>query len=285
MSDFLWKLAGANVAILRDCNSASQSTFSLIGKIFLFIIIYVFIALAALFSEISKNIIVGIILSSALTFLICNIYFINMLDLEPHTLPRKEEEKKSLVLAYIIRFLSVAIFSLFAIKSMEVFLFKHLLVINFHGNQIINELVDLHKKHPEIWLFTFLSFAIFLSPIYLKYQLNKKGIENNKQEKSYYQIKREVDIYIVQKEYQLFIKEKNKLISQIYRNYDKLNALYCEVVKKNPSLSYLSHQYRKRNPKAISSKFEDAPFNTKLKKVNEPIRLSHEDFLKSEGHE
>ena len=93
MENFLWKISGANVAILKDADKNSQSTFKIIGRLFLFIIAYVFIALFNIFHEISKNFMVGILLGSVLTFLICNIYFINILDLEPRTLPRKKEKK------------------------------------------------------------------------------------------------------------------------------------------------------------------------------------------------
>jgi hypothetical protein len=282
MDDFLWKIAGANVTILKDSDKTSQSTFRIIGQLFLIIIAYVFVALLTVFYEISNDFTIGVLLGSILTFLICNIYFINILDLEPRTLPRKKE-KKSLFLSYFTKYFFISLFSLFVIKCMEIFLFKHLfsLSFNYEASMIHKELIELHQEHPEIWIFTAINSFLFYTPIFMKFRLKRKAVEaNENKEKSYFEIKRTVDIFIVEEDYKKFKIQREKILNTVYLDYVKLNELFNEVAQKNGSLKSLSHQYRIRKPKALKEIYVDPPFNTiKISDLNNQISSSHEEYL------
>ena len=284
MSEFLWRLAGANCAILSDSDKNSQRSFRIIGQLFLIIICYNLIALTSVFYFISKSIFIGLLIGAFLSFLIFNLYFINILDLEPRTLPTNSA-KKLLFFSYFIKFFFITLFALFVIKSMEILIFKHIVNLSFEfnpkGSKIHKELIELHSYHPEIWGFTIANYLLFIAPIFLKIQLNRKEIEStNKNEKPYFQIKKEVDIFIVVEDYKKFKIHREKILNRVYLDYVKLNETFNDVAKKSASLKSLSHQYRIRKPKPTKETYLDPPFNTiKISNLKNQDSSSHEDYL------
>jgi hypothetical protein len=277
MRYFLWKIAGGDIQILQKSDELSQYAFRLIGILFLINLSYIFVSTTALFTGIFKGLFVGLLVSLILSFLIASIYLLNILDLEPRTLPRNEIDKKSIYLTYMLRYFSLFLLSLFIVKSMEIFLFQHLFILNFSPQQIIVEIKNLNTKHPEIWIFTFLSLILFFSPIIIKHKLS---IKIKEKEKNYYQLKKEEDVRIVVKDYKKFKIQREKILNIVYLDYVKLNELFNEVAKKNSSLKSLSHQYRIRKPKALKEIYVDPPFNTiKISDLNNQISSSHEEYL------
>jgi hypothetical protein len=277
MRHFLWKLAGGDVHILMKSDEQSQNTFKFVGILFLINLVYTFVSTTALFTGIFDGFLVGVLVSIILSFLIGVIYLLNILDLEPRTLPRIELDRKSFYFTYFIRFFSLFLLSLFVVKSMEIFLFKHLFILNFSPQRIIQEIKKLNTVHPEVWIFTVLSIILFFLPIIVKYQLSNKILEK---EKNYYELKKKNDIKLVVFEYERFLKQKQIIYSRLYDKYNILNELFSSIKTDNNKLTTPAHQYRKRKYKSPLPKYTDPPFNTiKISDLKNQVSSSHEDYL------
>lgn len=278
MNDFLWKIAGGDVYILKKSDDFSKNTFKLIGTLFLINIFYIFFSTTALFTGVFDDFFIGVFVGLILSFLISSIYLLNILDLEPRTLPRNELDKKSFYFTYFTRFSSLFLLSIFIIKSMENFLFKHLFILNFKPQKIVYEVINLNKQHLEIWIFTIISMILFFSPIFIKYRLKSKL---NDKEKNYYQLKKNIDVQLVLDDYEKFLKLKNLIYSKLYQKYFTLNELYISTKKRHNQISVPEHQFRVRKFKIHKSRYADPPFNTKLIDAEKDNFSFHEEYLKT----
>jgi hypothetical protein len=248
--EYLWKISGADLWIIRKSGSISKNGFALIGGLYLLINILTFFAFFGLINGVFNSIVIGVFGAGLITFLISNIYRLTLISLEPQTLPVKEE-KGSLFFAYAIRYLVVSIFAFFVAKSLETTLFGFKvdeIVVNKHNYSIqtaskglrfeesklfLDHMIELNRVYPVVWLMTILIIGIFLTPVIVRFRLRSKM--------QYYSIKEKVDIKMVKEHYL----ETTLILERIYRN---TYAAYNDE-----AILFNVHE----------PKYSDPPFNTK----------------------
>ena len=118
MQHLFWRVAGADCSILEKSGKESQSSFWVIGLLYTIINGLILIGFFGLFWGVFENFLVASIGTIVLGFLISNIYRLNLMSLEPHTLPVKIEPD-SLILTHIIRYSTVVTFAFFVSKCIE----------------------------------------------------------------------------------------------------------------------------------------------------------------------
>ena len=176
MRRYLWKIAGADCEILEKSGKDSQYSFWLIGWLFLIINVLTYLGFFGLFWGVFDKIVPTLIGTIVLGFLVTTIYRINLISLEPHTLPSKNEES-SLILTNIIRYSTVILFAFFVSKSFEmvlVNLFESAGFINYSGSKgYMKHMTEMNINQPRLWLITVSIIIIFIIPIYLRHRLNR----------------------------------------------------------------------------------------------------------------
>ncbi len=229
MREYFWKIAGGDPSILENSGKDSQSSFYSIGLLLVLINVLIFSAFFGLFWGVFSTLFVALFGASLLTFLISTIYRLNLMSLEPPTLPIKSEGG-SLVLSYIIRISTIALFAVFASKCLETSLFGSY-VDELLRNKIINSTVlsrykyetsemfvnhmsILNETYPVVWIMTLLMVCLFVYPIYLKFQLRKRF--------EYFSIKEKRDIRLVKEQFELFENELKKIYRRTYAEYPRV---------------------------------------------------------------
>lgn len=281
MRYFLWKIAGAEIELLKKAGKQSQYSFYLIGLFYLTIIIISVIGFLGFLWGVFDSIIPTLLGGSILTFIVTNIYRLSLINSLPIT---SIQEKKSLVFTYIVRYFMAVLFALFVSKTFEMVIFN---IIEKTGlyfydghNSYTSHLIEVNKKELWLWNITVIITLLFVLPILLKQRLNKSKDQ-------YFLIKKLRDREIVKEEYQKYLTSKEEILKQIYLQYNNLtysffenkNGLYynkplsdeIEKIKKQlDAKRFVPHQ----------KKFSDEPFNTKLIVNNKKLKNS-QDFLNS----
>jgi hypothetical protein len=281
MRYFLWKIAGAEIELLKKAGKQSQYSFYLIGLFYLTIIIISAIGFLGFFWGVFDSIIPTLLGGSILTFIVTNIYRLSLINSLPIT-PVKE--KKSLIFTYIVRYFMAVLFALFVSKSFEMVIFNIIekTSIYFYDghNSYTSHLIEVNKKELWLWIVTVIITLLFVLPILLKQRLNKAKDQ-------YFLIKKLRDREIVKEDYQKYLTAKEELLKQLYLQYNNLaysffdnkNGLFynktlsseIENIKKQlDAKTFVPHQ----------KKFIDEPFNTKRIDNNKKLKTS-EEFLDS----
>ena len=218
MQHLFWRVAGADCSILEKSGKESQSSFWVIGLLYTLINVLIFIGFFGLFWGVFENFFVALIGTVVLGFLISNIYRLNLMSLEPHTLPVKIEPD-SLILTHIIRYTTVITFAFFVSKCLEmvfVNFLKNFGFMKFEGSrEYINHLLVMNKEHPWLWVITLIMIGIFSTPIYLRHRLNKAH--------EYYSLKKMRDIQLVNDQHLSFTNEKTTIYRRVYSEYSIVN--------------------------------------------------------------
>ncbi len=257
MKYFLWKIAGGDCELLNKSGRESQFSYSVIGILFLLVNFVTYLAFFGLFWGVFHNPVFAVLGSLVLGFLITNIYRLNLLSLEPNTLP-VIQTAGSIVGANLVRFITVILFAFFISKCLETTMFGYLVddeitqrfkISRFEGSRMyIQHMLALNKSCPEIWFFTLVNMCLFLSPVYLKYRLNKG--------REYFLYKRIRDKELVKNEFAFFTNLKDDIYAQLY-------------AKKDGNYLYVPPQ----------SPYSDAPFNS-IRRSSPEIKLkSTSDFV------
>lgn len=278
MRDFIWKIAGADLQILKVSGKESKHNFLLVGIFFGLVNILIFGGFFGLFWGIFGSLLIGLTTALLLTFLMANIYRLNMMSLDPPSLPAPRSNG-SIKAAVIMRYSIVFIFAVFVAKMFETSVFGHLVDSELHqqvirSGKIFNKFEEsqmfiahaklLNKEYPIVWGLTVLIIFIFLYPIYLKRKLFS-GQE-------YFRIKYRIDTNLVKQDYAKAMEELKSIHVRNYLNYQNLKNDH-ELGKFIPE-EYLDLFYS-----IPEGKYMDPPFNTKL--INKRIHLeSHDDFMK-----
>lgn len=253
MKTFLWKIAGGDCELLEISGNASQRNFKLIGLLYLLINFIVYSAVLGMFYGIFKSLFTSILGAIVFGFLITNIYRLNLISLEPRTLPAILKPG-SLVLSHIIRYLTISLFAVFVSKNFEMLLVnfvEELEIITYSGSQTyLIHMKETNLSQPWLWFMTSAVWSLFIIPIYLKHRLHRSM--------EYYSIKEKRDIRLVIEDYLKFKSFYKDKMSEIYSKYKLVND-----------------QREYSEPKKI---FIDEPFNTKIL-VEEPNFKSGSDFL------
>jgi hypothetical protein len=295
MNQFLWKIGGGDYDILIRSGKDSQSTFKIIGVVFLITSICSYLAFFSMFWGLFRGVIKdesGVPISSAfplltailgglvLGFLISSIYRLNIISLEPNSLPVKKENNP-MFLTNFIRFSTIMLFAFFVSKNLEMMFVNFLQSAGFFeydkSTGYINQMMLINTSKPFVWLFTVAFMVLFLSPVFLRRRLVRAH--------EYYLYKRIRDKSLVERNYAEYLSLRKEIIRKGYEKYRVLLDDYYGDEPSNPSLdnhpvnertrvfNYLSNSKYSHKPL-----FWDEPFNTK------PIRNSEnfgslDDFL------
>jgi hypothetical protein len=281
MRYFLWKIAGAEIELLKKAGKQSQYSFYLIGLFYLTIIIISAIGFLGFFWGVFDSIIPTLLGGSILTFIVTNIYRLSLINSLPIT-PVKE--KKSLIFTYIVRYFMAVLFALFVSKSFEMVIFnivKKTSLYFYDGhNSYISHLIETNKKELWLWIVTVIITLIFVLPILLKQRLNKSKDQ-------YFLIKKLRDREIVKEDYQKYLVTKNEILKHVYQQYINLANSFFEHkdgLYYNQQLSDEINKIKSQlNAKTFvqhPKKFIDEPFNTKRIDNNKKLKNS-QDFLES----
>jgi len=250
MRRYLWKIAGADCEIIEKSGKDSQYSFWLIGFLYLIINVLSYMGFFGMFIGVFDKIVPTILGTLVLGFLVTNIYRINLISLEPNTLPVKNDSS-SLLLTNIIRYSTVVLFAFFVSKSVEMVIisfFESTGFIDYDGSKgYMDHMSEMNKSQPWIWLITCLIILLFVTPIYLRHRLNRAH--------EYYILRRIRDKELVKKDFQKAKATKEDLFHNLYREYKKVNIDKSYV----PPIA----------------KYSDEPFNTK------EIISSKKTFLKT----
>ena len=251
--EFLWRIAGGDCELLEISGEVSQRNFKLIGLLYLLINFIVYTAVLGMFYGIFKSLFTSVLGALVFGFLITNIYRLNLMSLEPRTLP-VILKPGSLISSHIIRYLTISLFAIFVSKNFEMLLvnfFEELKIITYSGSQsYLVHLKETNLTQPWLWFVTTAVSSLFIIPIYLKHRLHRSM--------EYYSIKERRDIRLVIEDYQKF--------KTYYK--DKMSEIYSEYREVNDQREY-------SEPKKI---FSDEPFNTK-RLIEEPDYKSGSDFI------
>ena len=218
MQHLFWRVAGADCSILEKSGKESQSSFWVIGLLYTIINVLILIGFFGLFWGVFENFLVASIGTIVLGFLISNIYRLNLMSLEPHTLPVKIEPD-SLILTHIIRYTTVVTFAFFVSKCIEMVFVNFLENFGFMkyggSRDYIDHMMLMNKEEPRVWLITIITVGIFVSPIYLRHRLNKAH--------EYYSLKKMRDIQLVNDQHLSFTNEKTTIYRRVYSEYSIVN--------------------------------------------------------------
>lgn len=246
-------MAGGECEILEKSGKDSQRSYLIIGLLFLIINVVVYTSFFGLFNGVFENVLVKLLGTIVLGFLVTNIYRINLMSLEPRTLP-VIVDGKSFVFTFIVRYTTVILFAFFVSKCFEMIvvgLFENAGVIKYNGaTGYLLHLKVMNQDQPWVWLITFGIAVLFVAPIYLRHRLNKAH--------EYYSLKKRRDIRLVEEDYGRFKEQYLSIMRAIYSNYGKYGA------EKKYSIP--------------ESKYTDEPFKTHRKLVQRNFK-SQTDFL------
>tara|TARA_R110000737_G_scaffold336727_1_gene356397 strand:+ start:8677 stop:9546 length:870 start_codon:yes stop_codon:yes gene_type:complete len=281
MKEFIWRVAGADCKILNISGADSQRSFTLIGGLFLLIYAIIFLAFFNLFYGIFDVFLLSFFTTIVFGFLISNIYRLNLISLEPATLPR-EESVGSMLLSYSVRYIIVAAFAFFVSKCFEMVLVLFLEyegLVDYNGSEgYMEHLVKSNQDHPWLWLITVVIVILFLTPVYLRHRLNRAH--------EYYSIKQTRDIRIVLDQYKMYRQEYNSVMTMQYNRYGQLSADYIQngtsfdpTKNKLPKNDLASPVKGKKIVPDADDKYEDPPFNTKLNLDKVSSKKSYEEFI------
>ena len=270
MRDYFWKIAGGDPSILENSGKESQSSFYTIGLLMVLINVLIFCAFFGLFWGVFSTFFVALFGAVLLTFLISTIYRLNLMSLEPPTLPISSEGG-SLVLSYFIRITTIALFAMFASKCLETSLFgsyvDELLKNKFVNSTVlsrykyetsqmfVNHMSLLNETYPIVWVMTFGMVCLFLYPIFLKYKLRKRF--------EYFSIKEKRDIRLVKEQYNFFEKELKSIYRRAYSEYPQLLTKKADHKKFNENGKYTKTDFYNLNEsnKSITIANSDAFIN------------------------
>lgn len=292
MRRFLWKIAGADCEILQQSGSDSQYSFLVIGLLYLFIIILTFLGFFGMFwglfrsgpESVDHNVltqfVTALIGSTVMTFLVSNIYFLNLMSLEPKTLPVPKDDG-SKWLTNLVRYSTVILFAFFVSKNVEVELFnlfESMGMFTFdHKLGYMDDLIRMNQQNPWIWMLTSLIVGLFILPIYLRHRLNRAH--------EYYMYKRLRDKVLVKGDYDWYMIIKEEIIRKTYLGYEQLYMEYfkdhaaLEKASTDNHLFRLEKLLRNRRYKEHEKHYSDEPFNTKERKGDEYPYKSSQEFL------
>ena len=283
MKRFLWKIAGADCEILEKSGKDSQYSFWLIGVLYLLINVLTYLGFFGMFIGVFDKILPTILGTVILGFLVTNIYRLNLISLEPNTLPVKNDPS-SLILTNIIRYSTVILFAFFVSKSVEMVIisfFESTGFIDYDGSRgYMFRLAEMNRKQPWLWIITGVIMTLFIAPIYLRHRLNRAH--------EYYMFRRISDKEIVNSEFQKFLQIKDQRLQKEYLKYSELQQRFfneptAPFYKRKDlpkNIVKINEILQKRQFKKLPKRYTDEPFNTKEISFERTLKSS-EDFLEA----
>ena len=262
---FLWKIAGADAYILNQSGEKSQKSFQLIGLLFAVVNVIIAIGFFGLFFGVFNNLFIALFGTLILGFLISNIYRLTLISLEPQVLPTASNSV-SKIYSNTLRFATIIAFAFFVSKTFEMVLIGLLesaSLVNYDGTSgYLFHMFTMNDRYPSLWLITMIIIGFFIIPIYLKYRLRNST--------EYYSLKRRIDRQIVEDNYSYARRLEHEAVSAYYLNE------YVEVIENKEGRSFYVTNSIKLENKVKPEKYEDPPFNTKLKVRQRSLKSSEE---------
>lgn len=219
LDKLVWQFSGADVQLLQFSGSDSRQRFRIIGIASIVIIAITFLSIANSLMHIFNAFWLPIIGATVLTFLIISIYRLNMLSLEPTSLP-VEKSNGSLIAPFIIRIAVITLFAFFIAKQFEFLCFSNFIsteqlqnlnvdkkFIGQDDDQFMAKMFALNTKYWFVWLMTAATVYLFLFPINVKYKLRRN-------EQEYYRMKSVLEKGLVEVNYAEF----KKLYKKTFEN-------------------------------------------------------------------
>ncbi len=219
----LCKFSGEDYTIIKECGNKVQLYFSLIGLLVLVILLCSFasavyftdklfnpnnigIGLERLFLDIGVGIVWG--------YIITNMYLLLLYTISPTLLPtkiRKKQEVKTkqfqLSFSMGLRIFIVILLAVIIAQPLNVFILKP------HSTALAFDIKDLLASNPLATIITVAVVAVFLLPVYLKYNIRKLG--------EFYEKKAEIKKQIIENDYKDFKREYQKLLINKTLEYNK----------------------------------------------------------------
>jgi hypothetical protein len=275
MNRFFWKIAGADCDLLEKSGRDSQYSYLVIGMIYVLLNVFIFGGFFGMFYGVLDNPFAAAIGTLVIGCLISGIYFLTLMSLEPHTLPRSSETG-SIFFTHLIRYSTVIAFAFFVSKCAEM-LFISLIeqadLIDYKGSYgYMDHMVKANQEQPWLWLVTLFIVGLFILPVYMRHRLNRAH--------EYYSLKFRRDVRLVQNHYDEYMVIRNAIYRKTYDSYATVLDNSIES-KNNASSGAISRMKLELSAKKFvphEDRFMDPPFCTKPIK-NEKNYKSSSDFI------
>lgn len=276
MRKALWKIAGGDPQLLGISNKESQYSFTIIGILFIVVNLFTAIGFFGLFYGVFHSIITSLFGTLVLGFLVSNIYRLNLISLEPHTLPIVKEDA-TLFWTYLLRYSTITMLAFFVSKTFEmsfINLFENVGLIHYgDSTKYMDHLIEINTEHLWVWMITALIILLFIIPIYLKSRL--------KDHQEYFSLKERRDIRIVRENHNLILQEKESILKNLFSTFkndvEQIEKEHSVSIKQYPKIFPPHRDYFSYS--LPTSLFKDPPFNTKLKEKKKINYKSSSDFL------
>lgn len=199
MNNILWRMTGADYQIINNCSKSAKFFFSVIGSVVLAILILCFVSAIIFLRLMFEHTVLVYILSLFWTFMIGNIYGLNLITLNNNSLPHKKQRGKPFF-SLLIRFVLLALLAIFISKPIELFLFS-----NLEDQHLATAL---HHLPLVSWLLTTVVLVLFFVPVFVKLGASELS--------SYSTRRQEIEKELVLDEYALFKKSYRELFFNLF---------------------------------------------------------------------
>lgn len=276
----LCKLSGEDYTMIQKCGNKVQFYFSLIGLLVLVILLCSFASALYFTEHLFHSVIADIGVGIVWGYIITNMYVLFLYTISPTLLPtkiRKKQEVKTkqfkLSFSMGIRIFIVILLAIIIAQPLNV------LILKPSSTALAFDIKDLLATNPLATIITLAIVAVFLLPVYLKYNIRKLG--------EFYEKKAEIKKRIIEDDYKDFKKEYRQILENNISNYNKsvwenLMPLLNKLEKINP-ISY--QKYFAEIEKELKTEkiekyeyWENPPYRTIHKSQTKNI-LSEQDLL------
>ncbi len=276
----LCTFSGEDYTIIQKCNVKIQFYFSLIGLLVLVILLCSFASALYFTEHLFHSVIADIGVGIVWGYIITNMYVLFLYTISPTLLPtkiRKKQEVKTnqfqLSFSMGLRIFIVILLAVIIAQPLNV------LILKPNSPALAFDIKDLLASNPLATIITLAVVAIFLLPVYLKYNIRKLG--------EFYEKKAEIKKRILEDDYKDFKKEYRQILESNISNYNKsvwgnLMPFLNKIEKINP-ISYQKYfaEIEKELATEKIEKYEywaNPPYRTIHKSRTKNI-LSEQDLL------
>jgi hypothetical protein len=252
LHNFFFKIAGEDPQLLNKCDDADiKKRFLISGIIVLVTFLISFISFFITLQGIFSKDFLPLLISAFVSFMLYNIYKLNLITLSPSKL----KYSFGYIFSLFIRLVFFLIIGLVIIKPIETVAYNRIVEMIAENNKesktevilgndegyFVSKLQLLNKEHPSVWIFTVLFLALFTTPFFIKFFINPSN--------SYSRSKIVLNKKIIEEDYEIFKQRYPKLFEYSIKEKIELEEFY-----------------------------EDPPFNTRKKK--DPRKIGNvEDFI------
>lgn len=276
----LCKYSGEDYTIIQKCNVKIQFYFSLIGLLVFFILLCSFASALYFTEHLFHSIIADIGVGIVWGYIITNMYVLFLYTISPTLLPtkiRKKQEVKTnqfqLSFSMGLRIFIVILLAIIISQPLNVFLLKT------YSTTLAFDIKNLLSTNPLATIITLAVVALFLLPVYLKYNIRKLG--------EFFEKKAEIENRIIEDDYKDFKKEYRQILESNISNYNKsvwgkLMPFLNKLEKVNP-VSY-QRNFAEIEKELVTEKIEkyehwaNPPYRT-IHKSQTRNTLSEQDLL------